>query len=163
MSLDRLWAGWRAAYVSSGATGDDGACVLCRLAAAGDDEAMVVHRGERAFVVMNAFPYTSGHVMVSPLRHEAALDGLTVDEAAEVMDLTRRASTALKAAYRPDGINVGVNEGRAAGAGVPGHVHVHVLARWAGDTNFTTAVAEVRVLPEDLRTGWERLRGAWPA
>ncbi len=161
MSLERLWAGWRSAYVTSAIEGDDDGCVLCRLASADGDDALIVHRGELAFVVMNAYPYTSGHVMVAPLRHEGALDGLTAAEAADVMDLTRAATTALKAAFRPDGVNVGVNEGRAAGAGVPGHVHVHALPRWYGDTNFTTAVAEARVLPEDLRTSWEKLRAAW--
>jgi len=165
VSLERLWAGWRATYVSSAIEGDDDGCVLCRLAAAAAadaDEAMIVHRGELALVVMNAYPYTSGHVMVAPLRHEGALDGLTDAEAAEIMDLSRAATTALKAAFTPDGVNVGMNEGRAAGAGVPGHVHVHALPRWFGDTNFTTSVAETRVLPEDLRTSFERLRAAWP-
>ena len=107
---------------------------------------------------MNAFPYTSGHLMIAPLRHEGELEDLEADEATAVMAMTQQAVAALKSAYTPDGINVGVNLGRPAGAGVPGHVHLHVLPRWNGDTNFMTSVAETRVLPEDLRTSWEKLR-----
>src|SRR6266540_6100406 len=165
MSLERLWAGWRAAYVASAAmtpsTGPDD-CLFCALAAAPDGESLVAARDDLAFAVMNAFPYTSGHLMIAPLRHEAELEDLKPDEATAVMTLTQQAVAALKAAYTPDGINVGVNLGRPAGAGVPGHVHLHALPRWNGDTNFMTTVAETRVLPEDLRTSWEKLRAAWP-
>jgi ATP adenylyltransferase len=112
---------------------------------------------------MNAYPYTSGHLMVAPLRHESTLAGLTRDEAVAVMSLVQDANVAVTAAYRPDGLNVGANIGRAAGAGVPGHVHVHVLPRWAGDTNFMTTVAEARVLPEPLDLSYEKLRAEWPA
>jgi diadenosine tetraphosphate (Ap4A) HIT family hydrolase len=123
---------------------------------------LVVARDDLAFAVMNAFPYTSGHLMIAPLRHEGELEDLKADEATAVMAMTQQAVAALKSAYTPDGINVGVNLGRPAGAGVPGHVHLHSLPRWNGDTNFMTTVAETRVLPEDLRTSWERLRAAWP-
>ena len=166
MSLERIWAGWRAAYIESvsGAPPDDGpgGCVLCRLAAEPDDEALIVHRSAHAFVVMNAYPYTSGHLMVASLRHEASLDGLDTAESREVMTLVQQATTALGGAYSPDGLNVGANLGRSAGAGVPGHVHVHVLPRWGGDTNFVTTIAEARVLPEDLRTSWKKVRSSWP-
>lgn len=162
MSLDRIWAGWRAEYLTEAVTGSTDDCVLCRLAAADDAEALVVARTERAFVVMNAYPYVSGHVMVAPLRHEATLAGLDAGEAREVMALVQQAEAAITAAYTPDGLNVGANLGRAAGAGVPGHAHLHVLPRWAGDTNFMTAVAEARVLPEPLRSSYDRLRSAWP-
>lgn len=167
MSLERLWAGWRSEYVDGVANAPsdeqpgDG-CVMCRLAAADPDEALVVTRDEHAFAVLNAYPYTSGHLMVAPLRHVAELDALTADEAGSVMAMTQRATTAIRTAYCPDGQNFGANIGRAAGAGVPGHLHVHVLPRWAGDTNFLTSVAEARVLPETLTGSWERLRAAWP-
>jgi ATP adenylyltransferase len=164
MSLDRLWAGWRSAYIEGVAAepeGPDG-CLMCDLAAADPDEALVVTGNELAFAVMNAYPYTSGHVMLAPRRHEAELDGLDPDEGAALMRLAQQATTALKVAYRPQGINVGVNVGRAAGAGVPGHVHFHALPRWNGDTNFMTSIAEARVLPEDLRTSWRKLKDAWP-
>ena len=165
MTLERLWAGWRSAYVTSAAmtlsTGPDD-CLFCALASAPDDESLVVARDELVFAVMNAYPYASGHLMVAPFRHEAELENLKSDEATAVMTMTQRAVSALKSAYAPDGINAGLNLGRPAGAGVPGHVHVHVLPRWTGDTNFMTAVAETRVLPEDLRTSWEKVRDAWP-
>ncbi|MGH9026845.1 MAG: HIT family protein [Acidimicrobiia bacterium] len=164
MTLERLWAGWRAAYIEGVTAQPDpaGECLFCTLGALDDAEALIVARGVHAFAVLNAFPYTSGHLMVTPCRHEADLDGLAVEEASEVMALTQQATTALKTAYRPDGLNVGINLGRAAGAGITGHVHVHALARWNGDTNFMTSVAEARVIPEDLRATWEKLRGAWP-
>jgi ATP adenylyltransferase len=163
VTLERLWAGWRAAYIN-GVTSqaDPDECLFCRLQRQDDAEALIVARGTYAFVVLNAYPYTSGHLMVAPLRHEAQLDALDTEEADELMALTQHATTALKAAYKPDGLNVGINIGRAAGAGVTGHVHVHALARWNGDTNFMTTVAEARVIPEDLRATWEKLRAAWP-
>jgi diadenosine tetraphosphate (Ap4A) HIT family hydrolase len=132
------------------------------LASAPDDESLVVARDELVFAVMNAYPYASGHLMIAPFRHEAELENLKGDEATAVMTMTQHAVSALKSAYTPDGINAGLNLGRPAGAGVPGHVHLHVLPRWTGDTNFMTTVAETRVLPEDLRTSWEKVRAAWP-
>ena len=163
MSLERLWAGWRAPYlgeVTSGVHRSD-ACLFCGLAAGDPDEAYVVARDEHAFVVLNAYPYTSGHVMVAPLRHEGDLEVLDVDDASALMHLTQRATAAVKRAYSPEGINIGVNLGAAAGAGVPGHLHVHVVPRWNADTNFMTAVAETRVLPESLSDTLARLRDAW--
>jgi ATP adenylyltransferase len=164
--LDRLWAGWRTTYIDGVATqepsDDPEDCLFERLAAVPAAESLVLARDEHAFAVMNAYPYTSGHLMVAPLRHESTLADLTRDEAAAVMALVQDANVAVMAAYRPDGINVGANIGRAAGAGIPGHVHVHVLPRWAGDTNFMTAVAEARVLPEPLDTSYEKLRAEWP-
>ena len=167
MSLERLWAGWRAEYIAEVVAAPldveaPDACLFCALGAAPPDEAQIVARDETSFAVLNAYPYTSGHLMVSPLRHEGDLDGLDRDEANAVMAMTQRATTAVRTAYAPDGINVGMNLGRAAGAGVPGHLHVHVLPRWVGDTNFMTSVAETRVMPEALTTTLERLRAAWP-
>jgi ATP adenylyltransferase len=165
VTLERLWAGWRSSYIEDVANrppaAPDGDCLFCGLAAGDPHEMMVLARNEAAFAVMNAYPYNSGHLMVAPLRHEQRLGGLSPEEASAVMALTREASLAVEAAYRPDGINVGMNLGRAAGAGVPNHLHVHVLPRWGGDTNFMTAVAETRVLPESLSTSYEKLLAAW--
>ncbi len=167
MSLDRLWAGWRSPYVSDPKTGlehgDGEECVICRLAAATDDaDALVLERAEHTLTVMNLFPYVSGHVMISPLRHTPDLDDLSDDEAVELMFAIRRAVSAIKETFAPQGLNIGLNQRAAAGAGVPGHLHVHALPRWTGDTNFITSVAELRVLPEDIRTSYARLRAAWP-
>jgi ATP adenylyltransferase len=164
VTLERIWAGWRSAYIESvsGEATVDGECLFCSLTAMSDEEGLVVARSQTAFAVMNAYPYISGHLMLAPLRHEAELEGLSPDEAAGLMGLAQRAAKALKAAYRPDGLNIGINVGRAAGAGIPGHVHMHALPRWNGDTNFMTSVAEARVLPEDLPTSWQKLRAAWP-
>lgn len=165
MPLERLWAGWRSAYVSGMTTtdgADEGGCLFCALEGTDDEEGLVLERTPRTFTVMNAFPYTTGHLMVAPLRHEATLEGLTAEEGAEMFAALQRAARALTAAMRPHGLNLGVNIGRVAGAGVPGHVHAHALPRWDGDTNFMTTVAEARVLPEDLRTTWGKLRAVWP-
>ena len=171
MTLDRLWAGWRADYVTAAgdagplagagpeASGDGGGCVLCRVLAEGS---YVVWQGRDAAVVLNAYPYTSGHVMVMPVRHAADLEDLDDPEAAELWRAATDSVRAVKAAYRPHGLNLGANLGRAGGAGVPGHLHVHVVPRWEGDTNFMTSVAETRVLPESLSATYERLKAAWP-
>ncbi len=167
MTVERLWAGWRSRYVSelAGVPGTD--CFLCALCMLPEDsaytsETLVLERTDTTVTVMNLYPYGSGHLLVAPCRHEAELEGLSVSEAGALMEALRRAVGALKRAYGPDGVNVGINLGKAAGAGVPGHLHVHALPRWQGDTNFMTTVAEVRVLPEDLATGWTKLRAAWP-
>jgi ATP adenylyltransferase len=164
MTLDRLWAGWRSSYIEAVATQRpvDSECLFCALLVADPDEAFVVARNDLVFAVMNAYPYTSGHVMVAPVRHEGTLSGLSREESSALMVMTQDATVALDRAYSPDGVNVGANLGRAAGAGIPGHVHMHALPRWVGDTNFMTAVAEVRVLPEPLSTSWEKLRDGWP-
>ena len=163
MSLERLWAGWRSDYVGSvGPPEEQVDCLFCALVDAPDDEGLVVARDADAFAVLNLYPYTSGHVMVAPCRHEGDLERLTERDASAVMRMTQRATEAVKAAYGPDGVNVGMNLGRAAGAGIPGHLHVHVVPRWVGDTNFMTSVAEARVLPESLDRSLERIRDAWP-
>ncbi len=178
MSLEHLWAGWRGEYVTAvgaaeaGPAGgadsplvDDPAhCVFCRIAAGGPPSADngVVWVGEESYVVLNAYPYASGHLMVLPLRHVGTLADLTDGEGSEMWAVLIRAVSALEAALGPDGINLGANLGRAAGAGIPRHVHLHAVPRWHGDTNFMTAVAGTRVLPETLAVTWERLRGAWP-
>ena len=165
--LERIWAAWRSHYVNEEANklAHDSGCVFCRILESGlpDEETFVLARGERTFAILNLYPYGSGHLMVMPLRHVGDLDALDDDEADELFRLLRQAVVAVRAAYGPDGMNVGANLGRAAGAGVPGHLHLHVLPRWSADTNFMTTVAETRVLPEGLDVAWRKLREAWPA
>ena len=127
-----------------------------------DEETFVVHRGPKCLALLNAYPYTSGHLLVMPRRAVAALAELTEDEHAALWSTVRDAVAAVEAAYSPDGVNVGLNQGAAAGAGVPSHLHVHVLPRWSGDTNFMTTTADTRVLPEALGETWRRLVEAWP-
>lgn len=172
MSLENLWAGWRHDYIveatererAGGFASDRASCVFCRLAESGPPSVdnLVVWRGEWSFVVLNAYPYGSGHVLVLPLRHVGTLGGLDDHEATEVWAATRDAVSAIERAYEPDGLNMGANLGRAAGAGIPDHVHLHVLPRWSGDTNFMTSVAGTRVMPETLQVAWKKLREAWP-
>lgn len=166
MTIERLWAGWRTEYVASAgdAGPSDEECVFCRILGSGesDDVTKVVWRGERTVALLNAYPYTSGHLMVMPTRHVGELEDLDPDEGAEMWRAITAATRALKVAYKPEGINVGANLGRAAGAGVPGHFHVHLLPRWVGDTNFMTSVAEVRVMPESLDATWKKVSSAWP-
>jgi len=162
MTLDRLWAGWRGEYMAT--AGDpDIACVFCRILESGepDEVTHIVWRGETTFAILNAYPYTSGHLMVMPYRHVPELEDLTVDESAELWSAVTTAVGALKDAYSAEGINIGINLGRAAGAGVLGHLHVHAVPRWLGDSNFMTAVAETRVLPESLDEAHAKLTGAW--
>jgi diadenosine tetraphosphate (Ap4A) HIT family hydrolase len=160
--LDQLWAGWRAEYIADVTTKPEpDACFLCDLQALPDEEAMILERTDVTFTLMNAYPYTSGHVLIAPRRHTPTLVDLDPSEAGELMGAVQRANAALVAAYTPDGLNVGANIGRAAGAGLPGHVHLHAMPRWSGDTNFMTAVADTRVLPESLRASYDRLRAAW--
>lgn len=169
MTLDRLWAGWRSEYIEGVTAGErddrDDGCVFCRILGsdAPDEETFVVWRGEHAAAVLNAYPYTSGHVLVLPIRHVSELEDLDAGEAAALWGGVTDAVRAIKAAYRPEGINFGANMGRGAGAGIPGHFHVHAMPRWAGDTNFMTTVAETRVMPETLSVTWRKLRDAWPA
>lgn len=163
MTLDRLWADWRSDYVSHPDTGrTDLGCVLCNLIAATDDaEALVLERADHTIAVMNLYPYGSGHLMVAPLRHVASYLDLSDEENTALARAQVRALGAIQRAYSPDGANVGANLGRAAGAGVPGHLHVHCLPRWSGDTNFMTSIAETRVMPESLRAGYDKLKAVW--
>jgi diadenosine tetraphosphate (Ap4A) HIT family hydrolase len=168
-ALGRLWAGWRSEYiegVTNPAVAPDGECVFCAILSSGlsDEETHIVWRDASgtAFAILNAFPYTSGHLMVMPARHIGELEDLDGPETAALWEGVRQSVAAIKAAYRPDGLNMGANLGRAAGAGVPGHLHVHVLPRWRGDTNFMTSIAESRVLPETLSTSAHKLQAAWP-
>ena len=170
MGLEHLWNGWRAAYVTSGGAAggvadDDVASgrgsVFTRILQSGlpDDETHIVHRGERCFAVLNAFPYSVGHLLVLPYREVADLEELDPDDTAELWRTVTDAVSAVKRAYRPEGVNVGVNLGRPAGGSVSDHLHVHVVPRWSGDNAFISVVGETRVLPEDLETTYDRLKG----
>jgi ATP adenylyltransferase len=158
---ERLWAPWRLEYVGSADSADG--CVFCDAVAGDDEERLVVHRGERAFVLLNRFPYTSGHFMVAPVRHTGDFGSLDAAEASALHALAATGMEALRGLYRPDGFNVGWNLGRVAGAGIVDHVHLHVVPRWAGDTNFMPVLADVRVIPEHLAATRERLAAAWPS
>jgi ATP adenylyltransferase len=185
--MDRLWTPWRYNYVSRAdrqqrkgvpaeldAWEGDFDCVFCNMIAAVDfatangmsrelteKAAHIVHRGEACFICLNAFPYSTGHVMVIPYRHTDTLAGLESVEAMEMMALAQRTETCLRDVYRPDGLNFGLNLGESAGAGVAHHIHLHGLPRWRGDTNFMTVTAETRVLPETLDITWSKLRAAF--
>jgi ATP adenylyltransferase len=164
-SLEHLWAGWRSEYIERATGGPEGECVFCAILASGlpDRATHVVWRHPEGVVVaiLNAYPYVTGHLMVMPARHVGEIEQLDHREEEAMWRGVRDAVRALKAAYHPDGLNVGANIGRAAGAGVPGHFHTHVLPRWNGDTNFMTTVAEARVLPEALAVSAEKVRAAW--
>jgi ATP adenylyltransferase len=157
--MDYLWTPWRYAYVST-AEKTEG-CVFCNAVKAGADEKnLIVHRGRRCFVILNAYPYTPGHVMVVPYEHLDELQKLPSEAANEMMALAQRMETVLRELYHPDGINLGMNIGKAAGAGIAGHIHMHVLPRWVADANFMSVVCETRVLPETLEETWKRMTKA---
>jgi ATP adenylyltransferase len=156
----QLWAPWRLEYIQ--AADEQPGCVFCLAATGDDEERMIVHRGERAFVLLNKFPYTSGHLMVAPYRHLGELGALDDGEALELHRLATQALSALADTYAPEGYNLGWNLGRVAGAGIVDHVHLHVVPRWGGDTNFMPVLADVKVLPEYLAETRRRLAAAWP-
>ena len=139
------------------------ACIFCHALAATDDRTtLVLHRTEHAFLILNAYPYASGHLMAVPNRHVGEIGSATPEELVEVMRLVQRSVDALRREYGPEGFNIGMNEGRVAGAGIPGHVHMHVVPRWAGDTNFMTTLAATRVIPEDIQDTYRLARQYWP-
>ncbi|HXC94564.1 MAG TPA: HIT domain-containing protein [Edaphobacter sp.] len=186
--MDRLWTPWRYSYITrkdpEARTGvpaalsawpptdaEDKHCVFCNMIAAVDyamsqgmarevaEQAVhIVHRGLHCFVCLNAYPYSTGHIMIVPYQHLASLSAIPVEASHELIALTQRAEVALREAYRPGGLNMGLNLGEAAGAGIADHIHLHVLPRWIGDTNFMTVTAETRVLPESLDVSWAKLR-----
>ncbi|PWT85454.1 MAG: HIT family hydrolase [Blastocatellia bacterium] len=156
--MERLWSPWRLSYVT-GAAGGSADCIFCAAAnGQSDDSHLVLIRRPLSFVILNRFPYNNGHLMVVTRRHVATLHATTGEELSEVIQLTRHAEMALAEAYKPQGINVGINLGRPAGAGVVDHLHVHLVPRWTGDTSFISVVGNVRVLPEELSQTAERLR-----
>ncbi len=154
-----MWAPWRLDYIKGPKAGE---CIFCVKPSEDDDESnYVVHRGEQCFVILNAFPYNNGHVMVAPFEHVASLEDLGEPALLEMMTLTQRLMAALRAVYGPEGFNVGANLGSAAGAGVRDHVHLHVVPRWSGDTNFMPVIGSTRVLPESLADSYRALRTAF--
>jgi ATP adenylyltransferase len=156
--MERLWAPWRVAYIDAAAPGG---CIFCdKPAEAHDDRHWILHRGETAFILLNAFPYNNGHLMIAPFRHTADLGLLRPEEGAELFALTQLCVTLLRSAYHPDGFNIGMNLGKVAGAGVADHLHMHVVPRWNGDTNFMPVLADTRVLPDSLDNTLRKLREA---
>jgi ATP adenylyltransferase len=162
VATQRIWAPWRLSYVKDASKDKESECIFCAALEAGDDEAsMIVHRGRLCFVILNKFPYTNGHLMVAPYEHLPALQGLGEDTLAELMTLAQRGMNALEASYAPHGFNVGFNQGRVAGAGVEHHIHMHVVPRWGGDTNFMPVLGDTRVMNQTLRDSFETVRRAF--
>jgi ATP adenylyltransferase len=162
VATQRIWAPWRLEYVKDATKDKESECIFCAALGAEDDEAMlIVHRGELCFVILNKFPYTNGHLMVAPYEHIAALQELDAETVAELMALTQRGMTALESSYSPHGYNVGVNQGRVAGAGIEHHIHMHVVPRWGGDTNFMPVLGDTRVMNQTLEDSYVTVREAF--
>lgn len=155
--MDYLWSPWRFQYVSK--SPEPAGCIFCQKATEQRDEAnWILHRGRHCYALLNLYPYSTGHLMLAPYVHAAALAGVSAEALAEMMELARRSEHALEQVYHPDGLNLGMNLGKAAGAGVAGHVHLHILPRWFADSNFITVVGETRVIPEDLSVTYQKLK-----
>jgi ATP adenylyltransferase len=159
--MDYLWTPWRYRYVTD-PNKDDG-CIFCEALKQDDAKSLIVLRAKKNFVILNRFPYTTGHVMIVPFAHVAELAACDMETLNEMMELARRVQAALAASYKPEGYNLGMNLGRCAGAGVASHLHLHLLPRWSGDTNFMSSIAETRIEPEDLAVTYEKLRRALSA
>jgi ATP adenylyltransferase len=160
--VEILWSPWRHEYISAtGSKDPSSTCIFCVAKAnpSQDEINLVIHRGDENFVILNRYPYISGHLMIAPYAHVAKLSEASTSTTNEMMDLAKRCELALAGVYQPEGFNLGMNLGRVAGAGVAGHIHLHVLPRWGGDTNFMSTVADARVLPEDLVMTYQKLRG----
>jgi ATP adenylyltransferase len=163
---ERIWAPWRLEYVKDASKDDEQGCIFCAFPgedAANDEANLIVHRGERCFVILNKFPYTNGHLMVAPYEHVATLPEVEPETIAELMSLAQEAMRILERTYSPHGYNVGFNQGRVAGAGVEHHIHIHVVPRWGGDTNFMPVLADTRVMPQTLEQSYEALAGSFGA
>ncbi|MFN2530439.1 MAG: HIT domain-containing protein [Pyrinomonadaceae bacterium] len=159
--MERLWSPWRAKYIESAPGSGTNGCVFCEISsdADHDDENLVVYRSPECFIVLNLYPYISGHLLIVPHQHIPDLQSAAKHITDELMDLTKRSETVLQNVYRPAGFNIGINLGAAAGAGIVDHIHIHILPRWNGDTNFMSTVGGTRVLPEDLQTSYSKLKG----
>ena len=157
--MDYLWTPWRFQYLAETSQGNQPDCIFCDAVERNrDDETLIAYRGKKSFVILNRFPYTSGHVLLVPYAHVAELNMCEPAALQEIMALAQKLEGIFRSEYKPDGMNLGMNLGRAAGAGVAGHVHLHMLPRWIGDSNFMTVTGETRIHPEELRTSYERLR-----
>ena len=160
--MEILWSPWRHEYINSaGSKTPSPACIFCAACqdVADDERSLIIHRGRENFVILNRYPYISGHLMIAPYAHIGKINDATKSATDEMMDLVKSCERILREAYNPEGFNVGMNLGHVAGAGVADHIHMHILPRWGGDTNFMSTVADTRVLPEDLSTTYEKLRG----
>ena len=160
--MNYLWSPWRMSYIENHSKEDH--CVFCAaFASPKDEENLIILRGRQSFVILNRFPYTSGHLMIVPYEHCSGLEQLDPQTRAEMMELTNQATLVLQDVYHPQGFNLGMNIGAAAGAGIAEHIHLHVVPRWGGDTNFMSSLADTRVLPESLEDTYRRVYAAWPA
>jgi ATP adenylyltransferase len=160
MANHRIWAPWRLRYVKNASKQDE--CIFCTNPRAGNDrETLIAHRGERCYVILNLFPYTNGHLMVAPFEHLGKLQELPPELTAEMMALAQRSMRILEEVYEPEGFNTGINQGRVAGAGVEGHIHLHVVPRWAGDNNYMPVIADTRVMPQSLEESYDALLGGF--
>jgi len=158
--MDRLWTPWRYNYVSKAEPSHG--CIFCEKAQPGaDEENLVIHRAGSNYILLNLYPYNNGHIMIAPYEHEATLEAVREETVEEMMRLARRAERILRKVYRPQGINIGMNIGQCAGAGVAGHIHMHLMPRWLGDVSFMTSIGETRLIPEDLPETWRKLTGAF--
>jgi len=159
--MDVLWSPWRYDYITGSGSAKKSGCVFCEIlkSSASDEEKFILKRAEFNFAILNIYPYTSGHLMIVPYDHVATPAEADKQITDEFMDLTKAAQAAMSEVYKPDGINIGINLGKAAGAGVDGHLHMHVLPRWVGDVNFMTAIGQTRTIPETLQTTYEKLKG----
>jgi ATP adenylyltransferase len=158
--VERLWSPWRARYIASGVDSQPDGCVFCLMAAdrEHDERNLILHRAQHGFVVLNLYPYITGHLLIVPYLHTSEFGSTPKEITDELMDLTKRCQTVLREVYAPSGFNMGMNLGSAAGAGIADHLHIHFLPRWSGDTNFMTTVGDSRVIPEDLETTYSKLR-----
>ncbi len=156
--MEVLWTPWRMSYIKKVVQGKRSGCLFCDVQRMKDDEALIVYRGEKVFVMLNAFPYNTAHVMIAPYRHVGSLEEMDDDEILETMRVAKKIMKVIREEYKPDGFNVGWNIGAAAGAGIPGHIHLHIVPRWVGDANFMTVIGGVKVLPEALHDTFRKLR-----
>lgn len=154
--MEHIWSPWRYKYIAL--ADKETGCVFCRARDGNDQDFLIVHRGDLNFIILNLYPYTSGHLMIVPYEHTDSLVAMSRETTTEMIEMAKRAQAALEAEYHPDGFNIGMNLGRSAGAGVADHIHLHVVPRWTGDANFVSIIGETRVLPEDLATTYEKLK-----
>ena len=158
--MKRIFTPWRMKYINS--EKKENGCIFCDVIEQNDDSGnLIVHRGNKTFVILNRYPYTSGHLMVIPYQHSENLSDLDIETRTEMMELVNKASEVVKEVYKPEGFNIGINMGSAAGAGIADHIHIHVVPRWIGDTNFIPVVGDTRLIPEDLDITYKRIKSEW--